>query len=59
MMESNFPAGNATIKQLQMEVLLGTKGQYTKGSNTHAGNAHIKQQQEDILKDTKGEYTKV
>ena len=34
MKDSNIIAGNATIKQQQKEVLLNTKGQYMKESNT-------------------------
>ena len=41
MKESNTLSGNASIKQLQKEVLLNTKGQYMKESNTPAGNATI------------------
>ena len=56
MIESNFLAGNAIIKQLQKEVSHNTKGQYMKESNFLAGNAIIKQHQKDILLDTKGHY---
>ena len=43
MKESNFLAGNATIKQHQKEILLNTKGQYMKESFILAGNETIKQ----------------
>ena len=42
-MESDTLADNATIKQLQSQILQATKEQYIKESNTHAGNATIKQ----------------
>ena len=53
MKESNTLAGNASIKQLQMDILLKTKGQYLKESNSLAGNATNKQHQKAILQDTK------
>ena len=44
MTESNILANIATIKQIQEEVLLNTKGEYTKAeSNNHAGSVTIKQ----------------
>ena len=43
MQKSNTNAGIATISQLQRDILLNTKGQYMKESNTFAGNATIKQ----------------
>ena len=49
MMVSNTIAGNATMKQLQREVLFDTKGQYMKESNTLEGNVNIKQQQKGDL----------
>ena len=58
MKESNFLAGNATIKQNQKDLLLNTKGQYTKESNILAGNATIEQHQKEILLNTKGQYMK-
>ena len=36
MKDSNTLAGNATIKRHPKEILLNTKGQYKKVSNTHA-----------------------
>ena len=45
---------NATIKQLQREILLNTKRKYMKKSNTLAGNATVEQLQKDNLLDTKG-----
>ena len=56
MKESNTIAGNATIKQLQRDVLLDTKGQYMKKSNTIPGNATIKKLQKEVLLSTKGQY---
>ena len=44
-MVSNTITGNATMKQLQREVLFDTKGQYMKESNTLEDNATIKEQQ--------------
>ena len=38
MKESNFLAGNATTKQQQKEILLSTKEDYMKESDTLAGN---------------------
>ena len=40
------------------DILLDTKGQYMKESDTLAGNAIIKQQQRDILLNTKGQCMK-
>ena len=54
MKDSNSPAGNATIKQVERVILLYIKGQYMKDSNTPAGNATIKQVQSDVLLNTKG-----
>ena len=51
-------AGNATIEQLQREILPNTKRHYMKGSNTLAGNATIKQLQRQVLLDTKEQYMK-
>ena len=56
MKESNTIAGNATIKQLQRDVLLDTKGQYMKKSNTIPGNATIEQLQREVFLSTKGQY---
>ena len=53
---SNNPAGNATIQQLQWEVLLNPKGQYMKESNTFGYNVTIKQLQRGILLNKKGQY---
>ena len=58
-MESDTLAGNATIKQLQREILLNTKEQYMKESNTLVGNATIKQHPKEILLNTKGQYKRV
>ena len=41
-----------------MEVLLNTKEQWMKESNTLSGNASIKQQQKEVLLNTKGQYMK-
>ena len=43
MNESNTPAANVNIWQLQREVWLNTKGQYIKESNTLAENINFKQ----------------
>ena len=56
MRESNFLAGNATIKQDQKNVFINTKRQYMKESNTLAGNVTIKQVERRALHDTKGQY---
>ena len=58
LMVSNTIAGNATMKQLQREVLFHTKGQYMKESNTLEGNVTIRQQQKEIFCDTKVQYMK-
>ena len=58
MKESNFLAGNATIKQQQKEILLNTKLQYMKESFILEANATIKQQQNEVLVNTKGHYMK-
>ena len=39
MKESSILVGNATIKKLQREILLNTKGQYMKESNILVSNA--------------------
>ena len=49
MRESNTLVCNATIKYLEMDILLDTKGQY---------NGTIKQLQRKILVDSKGQYVK-
>ena len=54
MKESNFPVGNANIRQLQREILKSTKGQYMKESNTLVGNVAIEHLVRTILPDTKG-----
>ena len=48
---------NATIKQLQIQVLLNTKEQYINESNTLVGNATINQRQAELL-NTKEQYMK-
>ena len=53
-----YPCGNAATDQLQRDILLDTKGQYTKESNTLAGNMIIKQAQMEILPDTNWQYMK-
>ena len=60
MKESNTFAGNGnvTIKQLQRVILLSTRGQYMKESNTLAGNAAIKQLHRVVLLNTIEQYTK-
>ena len=58
MKASNFLAANATIKQLQKEILLSTKGQYIRESNILAINATIKQLEREVLQDTKGQFMK-
>ena len=57
-MNENTLAGNATIRQLQVTVLLYTKGQYMRESNTLADNAIIMQPQSVVLLDTKKKYMK-
>ena len=56
MKESNILADNATIKQLQKEILLITKEQYTKESNTLVGNAAYNSLRREVLQDTIGLY---
>ena len=51
-------AGYAVIKQLQSHILLNTKGQLIKESNTFADNVTIKQLQSHALVNTKGQYMK-
>ena len=58
MKESNTLAGNATIKQLQKEVLLNIKRQYMKESNTHVYNAEKNLLLIQIWLNTKGKYMK-
>ena len=48
MKESNILAEDATIKLLQMEVLLNTKKQYMKELNTLAANVSFKQLKREI-----------
>ena len=48
MMELDILVVNATIKQIQREILISTKGQYMNASNTLAVNAVIEQLQKDI-----------
>ena len=52
MKELNTLVDNATIKQLQREVLLNTKERYTKESNILVGNAAYNSLRREILKDT-------
>ena len=56
MKESNSLAGNATIKQLQREILLNTKGQYMKESNTLVDNVAYNFLRKEVLQDTIGLY---
>ena len=52
MTESNILASNATIKQIQEEVLLNTKGQHTKEeTNTHATSKGNLVQQKEVVHD--------
>ena len=51
-------AVNATIKQLQSQVLLNTKEEFMKESNTLAGNATIKPLQSQVSLCTKGQHMK-
>ena len=51
-------ANNAIIKQLKSQVLLNTKGQYMKESNTLAGIVIMKQLQKEVLFNIKGQYMK-
>ena len=53
MKDSNILADNATIKQLQKEVLANTRGQYMKDKNILADNATIKQLQKEVLPNTR------
>ena len=53
MKESNILAINATLKQLQRVILLGTKEQYMTESNTLAIDATIRQLLRIILLGTK------
>ena len=56
---SNTLVTNASIKQLQNNILLCTKEQYTKVSNSLAGNAIIKQLYSQILLNIKAQYMSV
>ena len=56
MKESNILAGNATIKQHKKDILLNTKEQYTKESNTLVGYAAYNCLTREILQDTIGLY---
>ena len=59
MTESNILANNATVKEIQEEVLLNTTGEYMKAeSNTQAGSVIFKQLQRGILLNTKKLYKK-
>ena len=51
-------AGNANIKEHLRRILLSTKGQYMRESNTHADYATIKQQEREIFTYTKKQYMK-
>ena len=55
MKESNTVAGNATIKQVEREILFYTKGQYIKESTTLVSNTTIKQLKLEILLNIKGQ----
>ena len=59
MKELSTLANNATIKQLQRQILLDTKGQSMKESNFLADNVPMKQLPRIVLLDTKGQYMKV
>ena len=58
MIRLGFVAVNATTKLIQRGILLYTKVQYIKESNTLAANATIKQLQREVLLNIKGEYMK-
>ena len=58
MKELNILESNATIKQLQKQILLNTRGQYMKDPNILADNATIKQLQKEVLVNTRGQYMK-
>ena len=49
---------NATINQIKREILLNSRGQYMKESNTLEGNVISKLLKRDILHNTKGQYMK-
>ena len=53
MKEQNITTGNATIKQLQLEIFLNTTGQYMEESNILAYNVTIKKFTRAILLNTK------
>ena len=56
MKESNTPVGNADNNSLKREILLNTKGEYMKESNTLVGKNSLKKE---ILVRTKGQYMMV
>ena len=58
MKESNSPAVNATIKQLQRETLLNIKGLYMKESNTLVGDAAYNFLIKEVSQDTIGLHIK-
>ena len=58
MKESNINADIATIKHLQIQILLNTKEQYMKESSMHVVNAIMKQLQREVLLSTRGQYMK-
>ena len=58
MKERSIHAGNASTRQLQMEVLLNTSVQYMKERSIHAGNVTTRQLQREVLLNTSVQFMK-
>ena len=56
--KSNTLANIAAMKQLEREVLLGTRRQCMKESNTVANIAAMKQLKREVLRNTRRQYMK-
>ena len=58
MKERSIHAGNASTRQLQMEVLLNTSVQYMKERSVHAWNVTTRQLQKEVLLNTSVQFMK-
>ena len=56
MKERSIHAGNASTRQLHMEVLLNTSVQYMKERSVHAGNVTTRQLQREVLLNTSVQF---
>ena len=56
MKERSIHAGNASTRQLHMEVLLNTSVQYMKERSIHAGNVTTRQLQREVLLNTSVQF---